>query len=443
MTVRTEQSPPIALIITTSGGGGHIQAARAKILEIGLEHKDSTIVVKDILLEAAGKYFGKKMIKIWDSSQRKGSVRTLEFWASAVPVFSIIFYVPVLFQILYLLFKHDINRVIDTQPLALPSIIHGMRIYNFFTGKHLILEKFLTEFPTDYAAHYLKPIKRLRQTSRKLIKLFSAPPLLKTHRSSKAFWKDYTGLSESSISYGSFPIRPTFQKFKDSHSESEAVELIVRLTSENEKKLLVPLLQKSWTTYQVKEDSILFKLLPEHRVSTLMLGSQPTQSATLKYVKKFIQLAKKDLNKKNHWLFVFCSKKRFEDVSLQTKIHNLIINNQNFPSNLNIIPMSAQEDSVIAPLFNRSDATVTRSGGVTAMELMTVAKGHIWIHRETSDSIFEKFLKNRSFFELYSYKGMPKWEYGNANYLEKEKGAQIITPETFEEASEEYLLNPS
>ena len=155
------------------------------------------------------------MINIWDAAQRRGQVRTLEFWAGAIPVFSFLFFIPVFFQILYNLFKHKIDYIVDTQLLCLPSIISALKIYNFFTKKNLKIEKFLTELPTDYVAHYLKPIKRLGAKNKRLIKLHSTPPLLKNNDSAESFWKKYAGLSERVISYGDFPIRPQFKKYQN------------------------------------------------------------------------------------------------------------------------------------------------------------------------------------------------------------------------------------
>ena len=68
--------------------------------------------------------------------------------------------------------------------------------------------------------------------------------------------------------------------------------------------------------------------------------------------------------------------------SLLKRMHDFVQKVDNFPMHLNIIPMCFQGDEVIAPLYYRSDATFTRSGGLTSMELLSVATGQIWIHSE-------------------------------------------------------------
>lgn len=435
-----QQKHRSVLVITTSGGGGHLQAAKAKYLDEQLKNPHVKIIVKDILREAGGKAFGRFMINIWDAAQRKGNVRTLEFWAKNVLSFDIVFSVPIFFQILFKLIAKDIDHVIDTQPLCLASIVGAVKIYRFFTKKDVIIEKVLTELPTNYASHYLKPIKRLRKKNRSLVKLVTTEPLLAKNETAEGFWQKYCGLSESFVSYGDFPIRPSFKKYQNKKLHKETFSLHITLKSQEEKKIFKDVLKIGKTKGTFKGDHLDLAIEPHWKVTTLMLGSQPTQEATLQYVENFINVIKNDLLKeKKHLLFVFCSKKKFETVPLQKRIHELVTHFVDFPQNLTIIPMSSQDDDVIAPLYFRSDATLTKAGGVTAMELIAAARGQIWIHHENTFNPFEKLLFDNPFFTLSSYKGMPKWEYGNATYLEEIKGAQMVTPETFSEASRSFL----
>ena len=110
----------------------------------------------------------------------------------------------------------------------------------------------------------------------------------------------------------------------------------------------------------------------------------------------------------------------YRSCPLLHKIYNLICSVEEYPNKLTIIPLPFQDDTIIAPLFSRSNATFTRSGGITSLELMAVARGSIWIHMEQhSDS---KLLR-----KPYPY--MVSWERGNAFYLYSIKGAQFITPD--------------
>jgi hypothetical protein len=113
-------------------------------------------------------------------------------------------------------------------------------------------------------------------------------------------------------------------------------------------------------------------------------------------------------------------------MSLFQKVADLVERAKNYPSNLSIIPFSFQLDDVIAPLFYRSNLTCTRSGGQTAMELMVVCSGEIWIHSETKKNPLKK--EDPTSEELL--KGIPGWEAANALYLKSIKNAKIATPET-------------
>src|SRR5690606_20343861 len=93
---------------------------------------------------------------------------------------------------------------------------------------------------------------------------------------------------------------------------------------------------------------------------------------------------------------------------------------KNYPKNLSIIPFSFQNEDVIAPLFYRSDINCTRSGGQTAMELICVSTGEMFIHSEAK--------KGQDVLQ-----GISGWEAASATYLQKVKGARIVTPDTVQE----------
>ena len=140
---------------------------------------------------------------------------------------------------------------------------------------------------------------------------------------------------------------------------------------------------------------------------------------------------KRVASEERHLLFVFCNSHSGHKNSLLKRVHALIKKLEHFPHNLTVIPMCFQTDDVIASLYYRSDATFTRSGGLTAMELMSVAQGQIWIHSEVRHGTIdgEKLEK-----------GMPIWEKGNATYLQKKKGARFITPDSFIDCCHPYFL---
>ena len=60
------------------------------------------------------------------------------------------------------------------------------------------------------------------------------------------------------------------------------------------------------------------------------------------------------------------------------------------------------------------------------MELMCVSTGQMWVHSEAKPG--QDLLE-----------GMPVWESASAVYLQKRRGAKIITPDTMEIVAREVL----
>jgi len=441
MSLTPKQPSPSLLVITTSGGGGHLQAANAKIAEEKLKNPQLSVTLHDLLAHAGGKMLGRFMIStLWDSAQRKGSVRSLEFLASIAPIFDVLFWLPVFFQILSKLIKHHITHIVDTQPLCVSAITSAVRFYGFLKKRPLVIEKIFTELPTEYASHYLSPIKRLPRKHRQMIRLITTHPLLMHHETEEYFWNRYCGLPLSNISYTGFPIRPSFKAYQQQTLPPAPLVLRIALKTPEEILLMKDIFPHPSHEIYFDNSHLVLTLAPQDKVMTLMLGSQPVQEASLSYVKTFIDVIRESKHHTtHHYLFVFCSHKTFEDTSLQVRLHDLIMNMPDYPKNLSIIPMSSQTDDVVAPLYFRSNATLTKAGGITSMELIAVANGKIWIHHEEKSSPLEKLLQHIRLPSLPSYKGMPKWEYGNATYLEKRKGAEIVSPETFADASKTYI----
>ena len=90
--------------------------------------------------------------------------------------------------------------------------------------------------------------------------------------------------------------------------------------------------------------------------------------------------------------------------------------------------MSFQEDDTIAALFHRANISITRAGGQTAMELMGVSTGEVWIHSETKNLSGDLPL---TFDQLLD--GIPVWEAGSACYLKEKFGSKLVTPEGLED----------
>mgnify|MGYP001756648456 CR=1 FL=1 len=403
------------LLITSSGGGGHLQAAKAKIASIRSSNPNAIIYQQDLLLDWLGPVIGRLFGWIWNFSMKKGWVVMQERLQQSQRILDITFW-PVIFTHAFAqLIRKNIDQIIDTQPLGTSAIIKATRLASFWTKKPLFVEKVITELPTEEVTHFFKPIKRLSDKDRLFLRIISAKPL--AWDSAKQFWLKACNIDETNVSYEGLPLRPAFYKYID--KVPSTIPLSVSIQSPYHRKMILESIHRGSIKTDIQNDIIYFILDPDEYVFTLMLGSQPTEKATIQYVKNFISFYRKNQVLKKSHLFVLCGH-YYRSCPLLHKIYNLICSVEEYPNKLTIIPLPFQDDTIIAPLFSRSNATFTRSGGITSLELMAVARGSIWIHMEQhSDS---KLLR-----KPYPY--MVSWERGNAFYLYSIKGAQFITPD--------------
>lgn len=425
---QSKEKPKKILIITSSGGGGLIQAANAKEQEARAKDPSAIIVRKDILKDWMGKGFGKFCCNRWNGAQIKGDVATLTWLIWAQFLFDYFCWPNFFFRSLWILFKMDIDEVIDTQPMGTSAIVKAIRIYNKKRDKSLKLEKVLVDLPTKQATHFFHPIKRLGKSDRLFLKLTTIAPLLEEGETAEEFWQKNCRLSDSDIHYEDVYVRQSFRKFQNKPRTTDSFPLFIRYKNKEELNFLKKTCGRGPLAFEIKEDEVHFSIAPQALVITVLLGSQPASEATLNYVKKFAQIAREtNASKMPIHLFVFCAEHQPRHTTLFRKVVESISRMKEYPKNLSVIPFSFQNDDVIASLFYRSDLSCTRSGGQTAMELMCVSSGEIWIHSETKKDSDKK--KEISLEQLLE--GIPGWEAANACYLQKVCGAKIVTPETF------------
>lgn len=410
------------LIITSTGGSGHIQAARAKRAMLLQENPDYEIVEKDLMQDIFGCGFGPLFVQMWNKAQKKGKTHTLEMYGQLAVFFGVISFIPVYYRLLSLLVKEQFDRIIDVQPNATSAIARAVRAYERITGIRLTIEKFVIEFPTDRVIHYFKQIKRLTSIDRSYLKLITMSPLTAKNETDEMFWKKNCRLPLKQVSYEAPLIRESFYDYQIKERDPEEVFLLsIDVPNAIDRLCILQALNRGPLPFSENDEKIDLVIQPDLKVVTMMLGSQPAHKATLRYVDHFIEMAAK--TERNICLFVFCANQTNEDMPLIESITKRVTRNEDHPKNLTILPMPYQKDDVIAPLYHRSDATITRSGGVTSMELMAVSRGKIWIHTE-------KPLQNDDLLKVKIW-GMPRWEEGNALYLKAKKGADLVCPDTF------------
>jgi hypothetical protein len=414
-----EVQPKKLLIITSSGGGGLIQTANAKEQQALAKDPNLVIVRVDLLKDWVWGPFGNFCINFWNKAQVKGNIfiQQICVWGQSITDY---FLHPTIFLYsLYTIFKEDIDYVIDTQALGTSAIIKAIRIFNRKRNKNVKLEKVLVDLPTRKATHFFRSIKHLSPKSRKFIQLTSIEPLLENGESAENFWQETCGLSVREVNYEDPYVRKAFIPYKGKARSQEIIHLSIHYKNNEEFLLQQKTLQRGESTCEIQKDLVTFSIDPQDIVVTILLGSQPAHDATLSYLRQIIGAAK-TFRRKKIKLFVFCADHVEGKESLFKKAADLVEKVEDYPKNLTVIPFSFQKEDVIAPLFFRSNATCTRSGGQTAMELISVSTGEKWIHSEAP--------RNTDLL-----KGMPSWESASAVYLQKMHGARIVSTETIHE----------
>ena len=430
--------PRKVLIISSSGGGGCIQAAVAKEQEEKAKDPSVVIIQRDIMKDWYWKIIGKFGIHTWNLAQRKGSVLAQVFLQRCQPTADRIFWIRYFYCILKTILKEDIDHVIDTQPQGTSAFLLALRIFNRIRKKRVILEKVVVDLPTERNTHFFRPIKGLSEKNRKLLRMVTIPPLLEKGQTAEQFWRKHCNLSESEVAYEYYAIRRAFRLFHGKKQEEKDFAIEARFGNSEDRALLAKTIARGSIRAEIKEKHVRFWIASGDKLFTILLGSQPAHDATLKYVSRLMQLTQESnaIRTPVH-IFVFCGQHRAGQESLLTRMADLVLQILDYPPHVSVIPLSFQNDETIAQVFYRSDLTCTRSGGQTAMELMCVMQGEIWLHSEAKKT--EGQIEDLSLDQLL--RGIPGWEAGSALYLHKMRNAKIVTPETFVPYGRKVLLS--
>ncbi|MBS0586284.1 MAG: YwaF family protein [Verrucomicrobia bacterium] len=368
-----------ALLLTIAGGGGHLEAAKAKMRELAENYPGIGVLQKDLFLDFLP-LVGKPILSSWNRSQVAGKSASLSKFFSKVQKIGEYLMGPLVFFLLVrFLEKNRISVIIDTQAFGTRAIIRAIRYMRWWHGQEIYLEKSLTELPTKEFNFFAESIRNLSLKDRAFLKLRTTEPLLEEGERDGSFWQKYYSLSLSSVLYGSLPVRASFLKYSD------------------------PKVSERELTVLLEEGP--FLITAHDKVALILLGSNPDKKAVKGYIEEFL-LKAKGIRKggHRHILLIFCSKQ--ED--LKEEIKEIAKRAEN----LIIVPLGYQKEEVTAALLHRADLTLTRSGGLTSMELLLVSRGQILIHKGEGSV------------------GMPVWEFGNFSYLEAKKNAALVTPKT-------------
>jgi hypothetical protein len=387
---------------------------------------------------------GKKMQNIWDNAQKSGNVGELKRlgWGRGP--------VEVLFGRQCLVFMRDLlwnsaphvaphhgppHRIIVTEPMMLAAITEAVKEvkkdgrYPLSTA-HL----YMTDLPgvgKFQATNFWNPLKSLKywhpQRTRCLV-VHSVPPISGNIQE----LVNATGLEASQIVMERF--LPITAKFLPPYGHSmprpgEAVQISLKAQLPEEHAFL-------------GGDSKTFSIGAGDTVVLVMLGSQPTVAAIHAYFEQAKRLALPPMGKLR-WVFFACGPHEtpaFAQLYASIAASATAFNQQQESTNgrLRFVPFTGQPAQM---LEGRAEVTVTRSGGMTAGELLALnARGDIrqvFIHFEAAPlqgpppRQIDNATEWNNWEKIALKNGMVEWEAGNAEYLISKVGAQLLLPEMF------------
>ncbi|NGX32506.1 MAG: hypothetical protein K1060chlam4_00554 [Candidatus Anoxychlamydiales bacterium] len=418
------------LIITASGGAGNLHGAKAQKQILEKNDPNANVITKDFMLDWLGVLMGNFGVYAWNTAQKKGSVRLQKFLGNGIRILNILFWPRIFFSAYQDLLKHDIDFVFHMQALGAPAIIKAIRLYNRVKKKNVELKIIFTDLPACKSTHYFNPIKRLSKKDKKILLISSIKPPLKKDQTEEEFWNENCRISMDRVCYDPYPVRESFYKLENKKRENIDYKIKINFTNDVEGNFIEEISKKGNTHFIKNESSIEYTIKPKDFLITIILGSKPCFKAIYKYIYDLTQFMKKNLVKKNIIIFPYCSASKDPVIK---KLHKMIMKIDEFPGNLTIAAMSFQKEDVIAAIYFRSDLTITKSAGQTAMELMKVSKAKFFVHTEcnlkVSEATNEKLLK-----------GIPVWESGIASFMQEKMKAQLINPKSFIDVCKEHFV---
>ncbi len=394
------------LYLWSSGGGGHRSAKDAKLEEEALALKQEIysrlsddpdmakekceflqethkfidwckqmghIQEADVLVKYL-KVVGKKSVDQWDSAQRSGNVSKQEHLAMLQPVSDVVFAFPVFFGVLKDLCKSRPQKVVCTEAMAIGSILLAIKVYNMFfnhSKEPVKLHLYLTDMPTSLSEHFFGPMRKLFSfLGKKNLILYTAPPNDPAIDLTKL-----CNLKQANIRYlkiEELPVRPAFIEAASHYDKEKPLQL--KLSCEEELQLLQGVLkhQKAKFSPAATETTgaqdISWPIDENDEAYFLMLGSQPTSDSIIAYVDEFVRKAR-DNPSQQYKLFAFAGK--FSDDCFYKTLCQHITQITPWPLNLLVTPLSFQDPAHLVSLELKCH-TITRSGGLTIMELLVL-----------------------------------------------------------------------
>ncbi len=416
------------LILTHSGGGGHLQAAIAKHQEL-LDDGYTHIIQKDIFIDFLGRPIGASILGAWNVCQTHGHITSLYFLSMCTRGIDFLVGIPFFFHLAINLYKYDINTIIDTQHVGTKAFIRAIRLISKWKNKQIYYEKVLTDLPSPKCRHYFKPLLKLSKKDKDFIHIATTEPDF-SGSTEEGFWKKYTGLSLNNVVYKNFPLR---RAFKHSYKGKKPLHLTFNTYTPEHTHLICKCLCYGSMPFKRQRNSLSFTFTDE-TLSLITLGSFPQKSVMIEYMLHYISQKNLYCKERKEVFFILVGPQKSSQSYYQSILDELA-KIEDYPKSLTIIPLAFQDDTCLAPLYYHLDFIIAKSGGLTTMELLQSVEKNIFIH-DNPRPIFSNIL---SVLTKSDFDTMPPWERGNANFIIAKKNAKLITPESFASVTEGFF----
>lgn len=474
--------PKKYLILTSSGGGGHVNAAQARKSELNaLGIPDAQIDIIDLMglyqgvgASNAGKpwvptysffdldpvFSGKSNTAQWDEAQREGTeeaVRKLEGLVELQPFAEKLQASDVERNLSKYLEENDVQAVYNTQALSTPAICQAVVKYNEAHEKTpLSITTTVTDLITHRAEHFLSSLQKLTPAQQKVLTMeIATAPMTDPGETETQFLDRYgipEGLfvpkaklgrldeevyrAETTAGKYTLPVKKEVLELPKPEDKDKIVIKANKSNDDAEFKYLSTQLGRNTAADATVDVEI--KKSPNDKLITITMGSQGSNTV-LEYMDSFKEqlLHNPPAGKGDIYLCIAAGKSGSGSLYEKVKSHAAAIMDELPPevrSRVKILPLAFQDGKHMASLLNNSDVLITRSGGMSAMEAVQThgrnPNRQVFVHSEAKLKYPDNFPKH-SFDATYEalMQGTVKWEGGNAEYLLREIGASLGSPE--------------
>lgn len=458
-------------IITSAGGEGHLTLAKAQRDYLQETQPNATIEIIDLMgvdksittqrfkniswvpnfsipLTNITFFSGETNVNRWNLTQRRGGMNSVKHLEQLIEYQSLAETIQsnTIYKNLKAVLQQnpDLKEIIDTQALSTPEICYAVTEENLRreqTGYPQIkVRKIISEFLTDKTIHFLRPLSRVKNQDSECLTVEVVNHPLRTENESYEEFYQRNNVAHIRFKVVKPPVRKEFLK---DHTKKQAI--YIQTTNNTSCDLLKEQnFIRETLDEDLLEDNNYFKIIKNNndKFYTITLGSQ-SSTTILRYIDRFIDEVIKYPIQDNNKIILFITAGKNDGSFnttyaltrryLETKITELQALNIPWPKCAKIIPLSFQNDKCMASLFQNSDLVITRSGGMSSIEIFKTSifnsKRKVLIH---SEEIINPETINIFNFDICYQELLPgtiSWEAGNAQYLIYNVQACLTSPE--------------